>query len=76
MSTSNIFQIVAKAEVALSQAVKSGEVYLILTRVAGKVTQAAIIIDMLDMFNIGEALEVSFKVLPCLATSNDQRRID
>ena len=60
MSTSNTFQIVAKAGVAFSQAVKSGDVYLILTRVAGKVTRPAIIIDMKDIFNIGEALEVIF----------------
>ena len=60
MSTSNTFQIVAKAGVAFSQAVKSGDVYLILTRVAGKVTRPAIIIDMKDIFNIGEALDVSF----------------
>eukprot|EP00794_Sanderia_malayensis_P016803 gene16803-18499_t len=52
------FQIVAKASVALSQAVSNGEVWLILTRPTGSTTKAAIIIDVKDTINIQEALEV------------------
>ena len=52
------YQIVCKASVSFSQAIKSGDVYLILTRPAGQVTKPAVIIDIRDIFNIGEALEV------------------
>ena len=55
------FQIICKASVSSSQALKSGEVYLILTRPAGKVTKSAVIIDVKDIYNIGEALEVFIK---------------
>ena len=52
------YQIVCKASVSFSAAIKSGDVYLILTRPAGQVTKASVIIDIRDIFNIGEALEV------------------
>ena len=52
------YQIVCNASVSNSQALKSGDVYLILARPAGQVTKPAIIIDIRDIFNIGEALEV------------------
>ena len=52
------YQIVCKSSISNSQALKSGDVYLILTRPAGQVTKAAVIIDVRDIFNIGEALEV------------------
>lgn len=55
------YQLVCKASVSNSAALKSGDVYLILTRPAGQVTKAAIIIDIKDIFNIGEALEVFIK---------------
>ena len=52
------FQIVCKASVSFSQAIKSGHVYLILARPAGQVTKPAIIIDIDNTINIGDALEV------------------
>lgn len=55
------YQIVCKATVASSAALKSGVVYLILTRPTGQVTKAAIVIDISDIHNIGEALEVFIK---------------
>ena len=55
------FQIVCKANVGSSQALKSGVVYLILARPAGQVTKSAVIIDVKDIYNIGEALEVFIK---------------
>ena len=52
------YQIVCKASVSNSQALKSGDVYLVLARPAGQVTKAAIIIDVKEIYNIGEALQV------------------
>ena len=52
------YQIVCNASVSFSQALRSGDVYLILSRASGQVTKPAIIIDIKDIFNIGEALEV------------------
>ena len=52
------FQIVCKAPVSISKVLKSVDAYLILTRPAGQVTKSALIIDVKDISNIGEALEV------------------
>ena len=54
---SETFQLACKASVSNSKAMKSGDVYLVLTRAKGQVVRPAIVIDVKDIFNIQEALE-------------------
>ena len=51
------FQIICKASVSFSNALKSVDVYLILARPAGQLTKSAVIIYVKGVKTIGEALE-------------------